>query len=102
MTEFTKKVIEIIQEIPQGKVLTYGLIAEIAGNPKASRAVSYILHSSSAKYNLPWHRVVGKGGKISLKDGKNEQKARLEDEGVEFNKNCIIDLNTFLFQKKIS
>ncbi|MHA1457965.1 MAG: MGMT family protein [Promethearchaeota archaeon] len=57
-SEFTQEVIKIIKNIPKGKVLTYGMIAKLAGNPRAARQVSWILHSSSKKYDLPWHRVI--------------------------------------------
>ena len=82
---FSKRVIEIIQKIPVGKVATYGQIATLAGNNKAARQISRILHSSSAKYELPWHRVINSQGKISMKpgDGFERQKAMLENEGIQ-------------------
>ncbi len=84
MSPFTERVIEIVRSITAGNVLTYGEVARLAGNPKGARAVSYILHSSSSAYDLPWHRVVGKDKKIHLVRGSQEQRARLEAEGVEF------------------
>ena len=85
MTEFTKRAIELIKQIPAGKIATYGQIATLAGNNKAARQISRILHSSSDKYDLPWHRVINSQGKISLKsgDGFEIQKAMLENEGIQ-------------------
>jgi methylated-DNA-protein-cysteine methyltransferase-like protein len=85
MNDFTKRVIDIIKRIPPGYVMTYGSIAECAGNPRASRQVSRILHSMTAKYNLPWHRVIRKDGSIALANeaGGSEQMAMLRAEGVE-------------------
>ena len=82
---FSKQVIEIIKKIPAGRVATYGQIANLAGNNKAARQISRILHSSSDKYDLPWHRVINSQGKISLRsgDGFEMQKAMLENEGVQ-------------------
>ena len=82
---FSKRVIEIIQKIPAGKIATYGQIATLAGNNKAARQISRILHSSSDKYDLPWHRVINSKGKISMKsgDGLEMQKAMLESEGIQ-------------------
>ena len=82
---FSKRVIEIIQKIPAGKIATYGQIATLAGNNKAARQISRILHSSSDKYDLPWHRVINSKGKISMKsgDGFEMQKAMLESEGIQ-------------------
>ena len=80
-TEFTKTVIVILKKIPKGKVATYGQIAALAGSPRAARQVVRILHSSSEKYDLPWHRVVNSQGKISLKpnQGYEIQKALLSN-----------------------
>ncbi|UCC21332.1 MAG: MGMT family protein, partial [Promethearchaeota archaeon] len=44
-TDFTERIIQIIKNIPKGKVLTYGFVAKLAGNPRAARQVSWILHS---------------------------------------------------------
>jgi len=71
--------------IPAGNVATYGQIATLAGNNKAARQISRILHSSSDKYDLPWHRVINSQGRISLRsgDGLEMQKAMLESEGIQ-------------------
>ena len=96
MTPFSEEVIKIILSIPKGKVASYGQIAAVAGNPKASRQVSRLLHTCSKKYNLPWHRVINSNGKISLK-GKIyfKQVALLENEDIEFNLNGAIDFTRF-------
>ena len=94
---FTERVIDVIQAIPEGKVLTYGLVAAMAGNPGGARQVSRILHSSSRKYGLPWHRVINAKGCISLPAGGAEiQRALLEEEGVEFKKDGCLDLSVYL------
>jgi methylated-DNA-protein-cysteine methyltransferase-like protein len=98
--DFTQRVIRIIKSIPFGKVATYGQIAYLAGNPRASRQVSWILSSSSRKENLPWHRVINSQGMISLKPsaGYEEQKMHLLEEGVKFDREDKIDLKRFLWQ----
>ena len=85
ISPFSKRVIKIIQKIPVGRVATYGQIASLAGNNKAARQISRILHSSSGKYDLPWHRVINSQGRISLRsgDGFEMQKAILESEGIQ-------------------
>lgn len=99
MNPFTEAVIEIISEIPKGKLLTYGRIAEMAGNPRAARQVSRILSSTSQKYQLPWHRVVNSKGQISLKSGAGyeEQRALLEKEGIEFDLYGYVDLKKYMY-----
>ena len=97
--DFTKTVIHIIKHIPKGKVLTYGWIARLAGNPRAARQVSWILHSSSKKYNLPWHRVISSNGAISIKsiDGRILQQNLLQQEGIEISDRFKIDLDQYLW-----
>jgi methylated-DNA-protein-cysteine methyltransferase related protein len=96
---FSEKIRSLINAIPPGKVATYGQIAAYAGNPWAARHVARVLHSSSRKYNLPWHRVINGRGKISLPHGNGYeiQKELLVNEGIIFNKNETIDLDLFLY-----
>ena len=73
---------DTIRTIPKGKVATYGDIARAAGFPGRARQVVWALRAARG---LPWHRVVGAGGKIML-PGENglEQRLRLRTEGVAF------------------
>jgi len=98
---FTEKVVEIIKYIPEGKVMTYGQIATLAGSHRGARQVVRVLHSLSEKYKLPWHRVINSKGEISIKDyeGHNLQKMLLENEGIKFNAHNVIDLNEFQFRE---
>lgn len=96
---FTQRVIDCIRDIPSGMVATYGGIARLAGNARAARQVARILHTSSAREGLPWHRVVNREGRISLKPlhGYEAQKQRLEAEGVVFDAGDRIDLARFMW-----
>ena len=96
----TLNIIALIQKIPKGKVLTYGKIAKLAGNPRAARQVAWTLNSSTEKYNLPWHRVINSKGRIALnsEEGRNQQKYLLIKEGVEFSDEYKIDLNKYLWK----
>ncbi|OGC94743.1 MAG: DNA methyltransferase [candidate division Zixibacteria bacterium RBG_16_53_22] len=103
MTElesFTTKAKRLIKRVPKGKVATYGQIAALAGSPLGARQVVRILHSSSRKENLPWHRIINSSGRISLPPGGGyeEQKALLLGEGVLFDKADCIDLARFQWQ----
>ena len=93
----TQQAVNIIRNIPEGRVLTYGIVAALAGKPRGARQVSRILHSMSKKYDLPWHRIVNSKGKISLKQsrGYELQKALLESEGIKFSKTDTIDLKLY-------
>ncbi len=96
---FHDRVIAAIKAVPRGRVATYGQIASLAGSPRAARQVVRVLHSSSRKHKLPWHRIVNGRGRISLKPGEGyeEQKARLMAEGVTFAIDDHIDLGEYLW-----
>lgn len=97
--------INIIKNIPKGKVLTYGLVAKLAGNPRAARQVSWILHSSSKKFKLPWHRVISSNGSLSMKSIEDKQyhQKLLELEAITFVDNFKINgFKKYLWKPKIS
>ncbi|PIC79667.1 DNA methyltransferase [Sporosarcina sp. P18a] len=99
METFTEQAVAIIQAIPPGRVMTYGQVAAEAGNPRGARQISRILHSMSAKYELPWHRIINAQGGISTPENaqsKGEtQRERLLAEGVQFNENGRVPLATY-------
>jgi methylated-DNA-protein-cysteine methyltransferase related protein len=99
VNDFSVNIIKTLQMIPAGKVSTYGTVAAIAGNPSGARQVARILHSSSRKYSIPWHRVVNFKGEISPRSsmGHLNQRTLLEREGVEFGSTGRIDLDVFLW-----
>ena len=77
-----RRIQQTVRRIPRGKVSTYGDIAYAAGFPGAARQVAWALHGSRS---LPWHRVVGAGGRILLPaEAGFEQRMRLQAEGVQF------------------
>lgn len=98
----SERIKAVIKKIPAGKIATYGQIAAMAGNPQAARQVVRILHSSSKKEKLPWHRIINSKGTISLEPGfgYEEQKSKLIKEGIEFDKNDRIDFTLFLWTGK--
>ncbi|QTH42502.1 MGMT family protein [Cohnella sp. LGH] len=97
MQPFTKRVVDIIRSIPEGRVMTYGQVAECAGSRRAARQVVRILHSLSEKHRLPWHRVLNSKGEIAIQegDGRYMQQLYLENEGVEIGLNGLIDLEQY-------
>jgi methylated-DNA-protein-cysteine methyltransferase related protein len=93
----TENIVRVIKSIPRGKVATYGQVAAFAGNPRGARQVARILHSCTAREDLPWHRVINSKGQISLKPGYGfeTQRAMLKKEGVKFSKDNTIDMARF-------
>lgn len=100
MSPFSRRVKLVIKSIPRGKVATYGQVAALAANERAARGVAWILHSCSDKDRLPWHRVINGRGSISLRPGRGfeEQKRRLEAEGVKVGRQGRIDLDVYLWE----
>ena len=95
---FNQRVYEIVKQIPEGKVATYGQVARAIGAPRSSRQVGWALHSNPAFGEIPCHRVVFKDG--SLTDGfafggREVQKSLLENDGVEVSGDYKVDLNKF-------
>jgi methylated-DNA-protein-cysteine methyltransferase-like protein len=99
-TSFTRAVKDLIRLIPPGRVATYGQIAALAGRERAARGVAWILHSSSDAAGLPWHRVIGGRGTISLRPGRGfeEQRRRLIAEGVPVGRAGRIDLERYRWE----
>ncbi len=78
-----QRMLRKVRLIPRGKVATYGEIARAAGYPRYARQAAWALHGAGGA--LPWHRVVGAGGRILLGGHSGmEQRLRLESEGVRF------------------
>ena len=99
---YAARVVSMIRSIPRGRVATYGQIALLSGNGRAARGVAWILHSSSDAERLPWHRVIGGRGRISLPRGRGfeEQRRRLAAEGVSVDRAGRVDLETFQWQPR--
>lgn len=88
MSNSFEKIYDVIRTIPEGKVATYGQVAELAGNRRWARVVGYALHALTSENDVPWHRVVTKEGRPF--PGADE---RLEAEGVELVGGCV-DMDT--------
>jgi methylated-DNA-protein-cysteine methyltransferase-like protein len=77
---------DVVAQIPRGTVATYGDVARAAGLPGRARQAGYALKHTPEGLHLPWHRVVGAGGKIVFAPGSaafREQARRLRGDGIE-------------------
>jgi methylated-DNA-protein-cysteine methyltransferase related protein len=85
---FFDRVYALVREIPRGRVATYGQIAAMLGVVRGARAVGWALRAlpEDAAARVPWHRVIGAGGRISPRGGPGPQiqRRRLRAEGVGF------------------
>ena len=79
---FKVQVENLVRKIPKGRVMTYGQIAALCGNPNAARIVGGVAHFGDI--SLPWHRVVNKSGGLAsgYPGGREAHKRVLESEGV--------------------
>ena len=82
----------IVRQIPQGKVMTYGQIAAMLGNPLYARRIGQAMYGAPAELQLPCHRVVKADGSLCHMPYGAEQKAHLMAEGVPFLANDKVDL----------
>lgn len=85
---FFARVYEAVRRIPRGRVATYGQVAAWLGVPRGARAVGWALRAlrPGPGRSVPWHRVVGRGGRISFREGggPEAQVRKLKSEGVRF------------------
>lgn len=75
----------VVASIPRGQVSTYGAVARAAGLPGRARQAGFALRVAPEELNLPWHRVLGAGGRIVFPPTSRhykEQARRLRAEGV--------------------
>lgn len=82
----TKQIYEAVKKIPKGHVATYGQIAEMAGNPRMSRAVGNALHKNPDPLHIPCFRVVNSKGELAgafAFGGGKAQAELLREDGVE-------------------
>ena len=84
--ENRSKILTVISQIPHGNVASYGQIAKLAGIPRNSRQVGYVLKNLEAGSGIPWYRVVNSKGEISHRHDPESmayQCELLENEGIE-------------------
>jgi methylated-DNA-protein-cysteine methyltransferase related protein len=95
---------DVVCRIPRGRVSTYGAVARAAGFPGRARQAGFALRVAPESLHLPWHRVVGAGGRIVFPASTREhreQARRLRAEGVpvkggRVTRAALTDLDEFL------
>ena len=94
---YNERVYEIVRQIPKGRVMTYGQIAEILGEGYTPRTVGFVMHAANEEMT-PWHRVINSQGACST--GRvilppDKQQRMLEAEGVVFDARGRCDLGRY-------
>tara|TARA_S200000501_G_C20433309_1_gene573305 strand:- start:33 stop:368 length:336 start_codon:yes stop_codon:yes gene_type:complete len=93
--DFFDKVYNVVREIPEGKVTSYGAIANYLGVKKSARLVGWAMNASHGDNSIPAHRVVNRIGLLTGKHhfgGTKIMQQLLENEGIIIKKNKIINL----------
>ena len=100
----TKRIYEAVKQIPKGRVATYGKVAEMAGNPRMSRAVGNALHKNPDPDHIPCYRVVNSKGELAgafAFGGEEVQRKLLEADGIKV-VNGKVDLKKYGLQDVFS
>lgn len=96
MDSFFEQVYEVVRQIPEGRVASYGQIARLAGAPRKARFVGFAMHASPGMAGgVPCHRVVFKDGSLApgfAFGGPGVQKEMLREEGVLFADEHHVDM----------
>ncbi len=89
-SSFFGSVYQIVEQIPFGKVISYGQIARMLGNPQAARQVGWAMRRCPD--GLPWQRVIKEDGTVAGGMCSGIQIAMLEAEGVALISNGRVDM----------
>jgi methylated-DNA-protein-cysteine methyltransferase-like protein len=98
---FFERVYEVAQQIPYGKVTSYGDIAKALGAARSARMVGWAMNACHSRADIPAHRVVNRLGLLTGKhhfEGTNLMQQLLESEGVQVIDNQIIDFKKHFWE----
>ena len=90
-TDLIYEVLSVVEEIPEGRVATYGQIARLIGREQNSRLVGKVLSRADYYGDYPCHRVVNAAGRTA--PHFTEQKELLLEEGIRFKANGCVDMD---------
>ena len=90
------EVLSVVEEIPEGKVATYGQIARLIGREKNARLVARVLSHAEYYGEFPCHRVVNHVGRLA--PGWQEQRFLLEEEGVGLKDRNHVELKKYQWE----
>ncbi len=91
---FFERVYDVVRRIPEGRVTSYGAIAEYLGASRSARMVGWAMNNASKMEDIPAHRVVNRNGLLTGKHhfpGTRVMEQLLEEEGMVVTNNKIED-----------
>lgn len=93
--DFFADVMDVVRQIPRGRVTSYGAIAKYLGAARSSRMVGWCMNNAHAvKPKVPAHRVVNRNGLLTGKHHFGDPKAMeglLKKEGVKVKDDLVLD-----------
>ncbi|HLN95887.1 MAG TPA: MGMT family protein [Flavobacterium sp.] len=98
---FFEKVYEVVRRIPEGKVTSYGAIANHLGTARSARMVGWAMNACAGRDDVPAHRVVNRNGVLTGKfhfQGTNLMQQLLENEGIRVEDNQVVDFEKHFWQ----
>ncbi|OUO32205.1 MGMT family protein [Olsenella sp. An293] len=99
---FFERAYDVVRQIPEGRVASYGQVARMMGAPRCARQVGYAMHASpGVAGGVPCHRVVFRDGSLCRGfafGGPGEQRRMLEAEGVRFLGDGRVDMARFSWE----
>ena len=102
--DFFEQVYAVVKEIPEGRVTSYGAIANYLGTKKSSRMVGWAMNACHNRSDIPAHRVVNRKGLLTGKmhfTPPNAMQYFLEKEGAKVVDDQIIDFKTRFWDPEI-
>lgn len=91
-------VYRLVKRVPRGRVTTYGTLAKALRLPGGARAVGYAMAACPNGRGIPWHRVVGAGGRLTIPEPHGSlQRRLLEAEGVKIGDSRHIDMPRYFW-----
>jgi methylated-DNA-[protein]-cysteine S-methyltransferase len=101
MTKFEQKVLNLVKEIPRGKVSTYQILALKLGDKKLARAVGNTLGQNNELIKIPCHRIIKSTGEIGhYQQGLAKKVKLLQNEGIRIERGKLANLAEYLFTFK--
>ncbi|MCX6049727.1 MAG: MGMT family protein [Chloroflexi bacterium] len=102
---YYEQVWQLVRQVPYGKVVTYGQIAQLLPPPIDVELAAYKALSprwvgdamAACPKDVPWQRVINAQGQISERSGAQRQRQLLEEEGIIFVKDKV-DLKQYQWQ----
>jgi methylated-DNA-protein-cysteine methyltransferase-like protein len=106
VSSYPERVYEIVLTVPPGRVITYGAIARLLGDPRKAREVGWAMAATPDRQPpIPAHRVINARGEISGNDalgGSAVRRALLRAEGVDFLSDGRVDLDRYFWLPPIT